>query len=403
MNKRTITDLEDGAWSGKRVLMRVDYNVPLEGGEVADDARIRATLPTLLHLVERDARVVLVSHLGRPKGKWKEELSVRPAAERLAELLDVPVAFVEDIVGSEARDAAAALRGGDVLVLENVRFLPGEETNDPHLAEDLAGLGDIYVNDAFGTAHRAHASTVGAAEHMKGEGKPAVAGLLMEAELRFLGDALEAPERPFVAILGGAKISGKIDVIENLLPRVERLLIGGAMANTFFRAMGLDTGASLVEEDRVDMAGDLLERAGDKLLLPVDCVVAEEAAEDAPTRSVSRDAVPRGWKILDIGPASVTAFREALEEARTVVWNGPLGMFELAPFAGGTAGIARAVADITRIGATTILGGGDTAAAVEREGLKARMTHVSTGGGASLEFLEGRVLPGVAVLDDREE
>lgn len=402
MNRRTIRDLSDAALAGKRVLVRVDYNVPLSDGEVSDDARIRATLPTLRYLTEHDACVVVLSHLGRPKGKWVDSMSLRPAAERLRELLEVPVEFVSDIVGSDARAAASALRGGDVLVLENVRFLPGEETNDPHLAEDLAGLGLVYVNDAFGAAHRAHASTVGVAEHMKGEGKPAVAGLLMEAELRFLGGALESPERPFIAILGGAKISGKIDVIENLLPRVDQLLIGGAMANTFFSAMGLNTGASLVEEERVDMARDLLERAGDKLLLPVDCVVAEEASEGATTRSVARDEVPDGWKILDIGPTSVTRFREALEGARTVVWNGPLGMFELQPFAGGTAGVARAVAEITRTGATTILGGGDTAAAVDQAGLADRITHVSTGGGASLEFLEGRVLPGVAVLDEKE-
>ena len=402
MNKRTIRDLPDGALSGKRVLVRVDYNVPLEDGAVSEDARIRATLPTLLHLLERGSRVVLMSHLGRPKGKWNDAMSLRPVAERLGELVDVPVRFVSDVVGSDARDAAAALRGGDIVVLENLRFLPGEETNDPRLAEELAGLGDVYVNDAFGTAHRAHASTVGAAEQMRADGKPAVAGLLMEAELRFLGGALEAPEHPFVAILGGAKISGKIDVIENLLPRVDRLLIGGAMANTFFRAMGLDTGGSLVEEERVEMAGDLLARAGDKLVLPVDCVIAEDAAADAATRAVAREAVPAGWKILDIGPATVTRFREALEGARTVVWNGPMGMFEVAPFAGGTEGVARAVADLTRGGATTIVGGGDTAAAVEGAGLTDRVTHVSTGGGASLEFLEGRVLPGVAVLDDRE-
>jgi phosphoglycerate kinase len=402
MNKRTIRDLPASALSGGRVLMRVDYNVPLADGEVANDARIQATLPTLRYLLERDAGLVLMSHLGRPKGEWKEELSLRPVAERLSELAEVPVRFVSDIVGSEARDAVAGLTGGEIVVLENTRFLPGEETNDPRLSEDLAALGTVYVNDAFGAAHRAHASTVGAAEHMRHEGRPAVAGLLMEAELRFLGRALESPERPFLSILGGAKISGKIDVIEHLLPRVDRLLIGGAMANTFFRAMGLDTGDSLVEEDRVEMARDLLDRAEDKLVLPVDCVVAEEATDDAPTRSVERDAVPDGWKILDIGPRSVAVFRKELEGARTVVWNGPMGMFEVGAFAGGTEGVARAVADITRGGATTIIGGGDTAAAVEEAGLSDRMTHVSTGGGASLEFLEGRTLPGVAVLDDKE-
>lgn len=402
MKKRTIRDLAAPVLDGGRVLMRVDYNVPVSGGVVGDDARIRATLPTLRWLLERNAGLVLMSHLGRPKGKWVDELSLGPVAERLKELVDVPVRLVRDVVGSEARDAVAGLSGGEIVVLENTRFLPGEETNDPKLAEQLAGLGTVYVNDAFGTAHRAHASTVGAAEHMRHEGRPAVAGLLMEAELRFLGGALEAPERPFLAILGGAKISGKIDVIQHLLPRVDRLLIGGAMANTFFRAMGLDTGDSLVEEDRVEMARDLLERAEEKLVLPVDCVIAEDASEAAPTRSVDRDAVPDGWKILDIGPRSVAVFRTQLEDARTVVWNGPMGMFELPPFAGGTGGLARAVADITRAGATTIIGGGDTAAAVAEAGLKDRMTHVSTGGGASLEFLEGRTLPGVAVLDDKE-
>ncbi|HSH44786.1 MAG TPA: phosphoglycerate kinase [Longimicrobiales bacterium] len=402
MKQKTIRDLPDSALSGRRVLMRVDYNVPLAGGTITDDARITATLPTLRYLLERDARIVLMSHMGRPKGEWKDGLSLRPAAEHLAELLDAPVTFVSDVVGSDARGTAAALRDGEVLVLENTRFLPGEETNDPHLAEELAGLGDIYVNDAFGAAHRAHASTVGAAEHMKREGKPAVAGLLMESELRFLGGALESPDRPFVAILGGAKISGKIDVIDNLLPRVDRLLIGGAMANTFFRAMGLSVGDSLVEEDRVEMAASLLERAGDKLVLPTDCVVAEEVSSKATTRSVTREEVPDGWKILDIGPRSVSRFNGELDGARTVIWNGPVGMFELEPFAGGTEGVARAVADLTDQGATTIIGGGDTAAAVDAAGLSRRMTHVSTGGGASLEFLEGRVLPGVAVLDDKE-
>ena len=402
MKKRTIRDLKETALAGARVLMRVDYNVPLSDGVVGDDARIRATLPTLRFLLERNAGVVLMSHLGRPKGKWAEEYSLAPVAEHLAGLVDVPVRFVRDIVGSEAREAVAGLSGGEIVVLENTRFLPGEETNDPKLAEQLGALGAIYVNDAFGAAHRAHASTVGAAEHMRNEGRPAVAGLLMDAELTFLGGALESPDRPFLAILGGAKISGKIDVIDHLLPRVDRLLIGGAMANTFFRAMGLETGDSLVEPDRVDMARELLDRAEDKLVLPVDCVVAEEATESAPTRSVDREEVPDGWKILDIGPRSVAIFRSELERARTVVWNGPMGMFEVAPFAGGTEGVARAVADITRAGATTIIGGGDTAAAVAEAGLDDRMTHVSTGGGASLEFLEGRTLPGVAVLDDEE-
>lgn len=400
MNKRTVRDLGERTVGGGRVLMRVDYNVPLADGRITDDARIRSTLPTLRYLLERDASVILMSHLGRPKGKWADEFSLRPAVDVLAQFIDAPVRLVPDIVGSDARDAAAALKGGEILVLENTRFLPGEETNDPELSEQLAALGDIYVNDAFGAAHRAHASTVGAPEQMKREGKPAVAGLLMEAELRFLGGALEAPERPFVAVLGGAKISGKIDVIENLLPRVDRLLIGGAMANTFFRAMGLETGSSLVEDERIDMARDLLERAGDTLVLPVDGVIAETADSKATTRAVDREEVPAGWSILDIGPRSVSRFQAELEDARTVVWNGPMGMFELEPFRGGTEAVARAIADVTRTGATTIIGGGDTAAAIRDAGLEDSVTHVSTGGGASLEFLEGRVLPGVAVLDD---
>mgnify|MGYP001499101410 FL=1 len=279
MNTKTLKDLPDSTLRGKRVLVRVDYNVPLDDGRVTDDTRIRATLPTLSYLLEREARVVLVSHLGRPKGQWKDEYSLEPAVQRLTELVNVPVHFVKDVVGPEAHRAADTLGAGQILILENIRFLPGEETNDEELSEALAGLADVYVNDAFGAAHRAHASTCGVAEVMREECRPAVAGLLMERELRFLGQTLESPERPFVAILGGAKISGKIDVIENLLPRVERLLIGGAMANTFFRALGLETGGSLVEEDRIDMARDLLERAGDKLVLPVDCVVAGQVEQ----------------------------------------------------------------------------------------------------------------------------
>ena len=403
MKKRTIEDLTAEQLDGGRVLMRVDYNEPVSDGQVGDDRRIRATLPTLRALLERGAGVVLMSHLGRPGGEPDPSLSLRPVAERLAELLDAPVGFVAEVVGEEAESAARSLGPGEVLVLENTRFEPGEKANDPELAAALAALGTVYANDAFGAAHRAHASTVGAAEAMRQRGGPAVAGLLMEAELRFLGKALEAPGRPFVSIIGGAKISGKIDVIEHLLPRVDRLLIGGAMANTFFEAMGLETGESLVEPDRVDMARELLERAGEKLMLPEDCVIAREAAEDADTGTVARDAVPTGWQILDIGPRSVSAFGDVVKEAGTVVWNGPMGMFELAPFRGGTDGVAAAVADATGRGATTIIGGGDTAAAVTEAGLEGEMTHVSTGGGASLEFLEGRTLPGVAALDDKEE
>jgi phosphoglycerate kinase len=400
MSKRNITALDPAALRGSRVLVRVDYNVPVEGGRVTDDTRIRATLPTLAFLTDNGARVVLVSHLGRPKGQWRDDMSMAPVAARLAQLVDAPVRFVPDIVGGDAKEAADALSPGSILVLENVRFLAGEETNDPKLSEALAGFADIYVNDAFGSAHRAHASTCGVAEIVKDAGRPAVAGMLMEKELRFLGGALEHPERPFVAILGGAKISGKIDVIENLLPRVDHLLIGGAMANTFFRALGLETGKSLVEAERVEMARALLERAGEKIVLPVDCVVAGEAKAGARTWLLARDEVPPEGSILDIGPKSVAMFRDFVERARTVLWNGPMGLFEIDDFAEGTLGVARAVADTTARAAVTIVGGGDTAAAVEAGGFADQMTHMSTGGGASLEFLEGRALPGVAILDE---
>lgn len=398
MDKLTLAELPDEAVRGKRVLVRVDYNVPLEDGQVADDTRIRATLPTLRYLTDRAARVVLVSHLGRPKGRWTPQLSLRPVADRLRELMRTPVEFVEDVVGPDAHRAADTLGAGEILLLENVRFVPGEETDDPEVSEALGALGDVYVNDAFGAAHRAHASTSGVAEVMKEEGRPAVAGFLMERELRFLSAALTDPEHPFVAVLGGAKISGKIDVIENLLPRVDRLLIGGAMANTFFLALGLEVGRSLVEADRVAMARELLEQAGEKLILPVDCVVAEEAEPDVSTGVVDRDDVPDRARIFDIGPKSVATFRKAVDDACTIVWNGPMGLFEIDAFRGGTDGLAHAVADATDRGATTIIGGGDTVAAIEAAGVPDRMTHVSTGGGASLEFLEGRTLPGVVVL-----
>jgi phosphoglycerate kinase len=401
MNKRTIRDLPEDL-AGTRVLMRVDYNVPISDGEVGDDRRIRATLPTLRALRERGAAVILMSHLGRPKGEWDESLSLAPVAKRLETLLGAPVQFAGAVVGEEVEAAAGSLGPGEVLLLENTRFMPGEKANDRELADALASLATVYANDAFGAAHRAHASTVGAGEAMRRKGGPAVGGLLMEAELEFLGKALESPAEPFVSIIGGAKISGKIDVMEHLLPRVDRLLIGGAMANTFFVAMGLETGDSLVEADRVEMARDLLERAGDKLMLPEDCVVAIEPTEDAEPRTVGREAVPTGWKILDIGPETVAAFGREVKAAGTVVWNGPMGMFEVAPFRAGTDGLAEAVAEATDGGTTTIIGGGDTAAAVTEAGLEDRMTHVSTGGGASLEFLEGRTLPGVAVLDDKE-
>jgi len=402
MQKRSLKDLPDSELRGKRALVRVDYNVPLDGTEVVDDTRIRATLPTLEYLLERGARVILISHLGRPKGEWHEELSLRPAAERLDELIDAPVTFVEDIAGSTAEEAIDELGEGAVLLLENLRFLPGEEANDDELASTLASRVDLYIDDAFGAVHRAHASTVGVPEAMRATDKPAVAGLLIERELHFLGNALEAPERPFIAILGGAKISGKIDVIENLLPLVDHLLIGGAMANTFFRALGLETGGSLVEEDRIPLARELLERAGPKIVLPVDCVVAGQIEPGVRNWLYDREQVPPEGKILDIGPKSVATFRDFIDRAKTIIWNGPMGIFEIPEFSHGSDGVARAVADATERGATTIIGGGDTVAAVEGAGVAEKMTHISTGGGASLEFLEGKTLPGVAALDDKE-
>jgi phosphoglycerate kinase len=402
MRKQTLDDLTSDALAGRRVLVRVDYNVPVENGQVTDDTRIRATLPTLRHLLSKGAGLVLVSHLGRPKAKWKPEFSLAPAADRLRQLIDAPVKFVADIVGADAKAAVSSLRPGEILVLENVRFLAGEEANDPELSAVLAAYGDLYVNDAFGTAHRAHATTAGVAEVMKAAGKPAVAGYLIEKELRFLGQALSSPERPFSAILGGAKISGKLDVIEKLLPQVDHLLIGGAMANTFFRALGLETGKSLVEEDRVEMARALLARAGEKLVLPVDCVVAAEASAQAAVQVVDRDRIPAESAVYDLGPRSVAVFADILKRSRTILWNGPVGLFEVDAFAAGTRHLAQVLADAAGAGAVAVVGGGDTAAAVEEAGLAGRMTHVSTGGGASLEFLEGRALPGVEVLDDAE-
>jgi phosphoglycerate kinase len=401
MNKKTIADLPADSLNGRKVLVRVDYNVPLENGTISDDTRITATLPTLKYLVDNNAAIILVSHLGRPKGKPNDAMSLKPVAERLSQLLGTKVQFAGDTIGEEAKAAVAALQPGEVLLLENVRFLEGEEKNDATLSEALAAYADIYVDDAFGTSHRAHASTAGAAEVMKRNGKPAVAGFLIEKELKFLGQALANPERPFAAILGGAKISGKIDVIEKLLPTVDFLIIGGAMANTFFRALGLQTGKSLVEEDRVDMARQLLERAGKKIILPVDCVVAGEPKSGLRTFLLERDEIPPEGGVYDIGPKSVATFRDFIERSRTVLWNGPMGLFEVDEFSEGTLGVAKAVADATKKGATTIVGGGDTASAVEQANLADQVSHVSTGGGASLEFLEGRVLPSIDILDDK--
>lgn len=397
MNKLTLASLPDSAIRGRRALVRVDFNVPLdETSNVSDDTRIRAALPTLEYLAERGGRVVVLSHLGRPKGKPDPKYSLEPVSRHLARLTKYGVRFVETTDTDEALKATLDLPAGEILLLENTRFLGGEEKNDERLARGLARLGDFYVNDAFGSAHRAHASTEGVAHDLK----PAVAGFLMEKELRYLGTALSNPERPFVAVLGGAKISGKIDVIESLLPKVDRLLIGGAMACTFFRAMGLETGKSLVEADRIAMAKDLLSRGGQKLMLPEDAVVAPSIETPRGARAVARDAIPSDQAMLDIGPKTGEQFAKEIARAKTVIWNGPMGVFETKPFDAGTRAVAEAMAEATAHGATTIVGGGDSAAAVAEFGLEDRMSHVSTGGGASLEFLEGKPLPGVAVLDD---
>ncbi len=389
-NKKTVRDVDV---AGKKVLVRVDFNVPLKEGRVADDTRIRAAIPTIEYLLQNGAAVVLMSHLGRPKGQRVPELSLRPVASHLSELLGMPVAFAEDCIGAPAASAKAALRPGEVLLLENTRFHPEEKKNDPEFARQLAAGCDLFVNDAFGSAHRAHASTVGVAHYL-----PAVAGFLMEKELRYLGQALEAPERPFVAILGGAKISDKIGVIRNLLGKADAILIGGGMANTFFAAQGFRMGDSLVETDAIETAKALLAEASDKLHLPVDLVIADAFAAEAARRVVPVGDIPDGWRALDIGPETVGAFGKVIGTARTVVWNGPMGVFELPPFAEGTFGVAKAVAESE---AVSIVGGGDSVAAIHQSGLADKITHLSTGGGASLEMLEGKVLPGVAALEDR--
>ncbi|HRQ78299.1 MAG TPA: phosphoglycerate kinase [Gemmatimonadaceae bacterium] len=398
MNTKTIKDLKPAELAGKRALVRVDFNVPLaDDGSVADDTRIRAAVPTIQALIKAGARVVLCSHLGRPKGKPEPKYSLAPVATRLSELLGKPVTFVPHVVGAEAEAATLALKDGGVCLLENTRFEAGEEKNDAALSAAFAKLGDLYVNDAFGAAHRAHASTEGVAKLLK----PAVAGLLMQKELDYLGGALEKPKRPFIAILGGSKISGKIDVIEALLPKVDGILIGGAMACTFYKAMGFETGKSLVEPDRVEMAKDLMDRAAYRLTIPHDATVAPAIAEGDKAHAVKRDEIPTDEAMLDIGPDSAASYARAIASAKTIIWNGPMGVFETAPFDAGTNAIAQAMVEATKKGATTIVGGGDSAAAVEAAGLATAMSHVSTGGGASLEFLEGKVLPGVAALDVR--
>lgn len=385
------------------MLLRADLNVPVADGSVQDDTRIEATLPTLRYLREAGARILVLSHLGRPDGTRHADFSMRPVADRLASLLGREVAFSEHVRGPGLRAARDRLPEGAVLVVENTRFDPGETANDESLALEWASISDVYVDDAFGSAHRAHASTEAVARAIKARGGEAVAGLLMDRELRFLDRSLADPEVPFVAILGGAKISGKIDVVDALLTRVDRLLIGGAMANTFFLALGLEVGESLVEEDRVEMASTLLEQAGNRLLLPVDVVVADQIDSAASTRIVPRTEVESADRIGDIGPETRTLFAAEIRRARTIVWNGPMGVFEMAPFASGTFAIAEAVAAASDSGALSILGGGDSAAAAEASGLTERFSHVSTGGGASLELLAGKRLPGVEILTDMED
>ena len=398
MNKKTIEDIDV---RGKRVLVRVDFNVPQdETGKITDDRRIRAALPTIQYLINQGAKVILVSHLGRPKGKPedREKFTLKPVAERLSELLGKPVPLAPDCVGPEVEKMVQAMKDGDVLLLENVRFHPEEEKNDPEFAKQLASLAEVYVNDAFGTAHRAHASTEGVTKYL-----PGVAGYLMQKEIEYLGGALANPKRPFIAVLGGAKVKDKIPVIENLVSKVDKLIIGGGMAYTFLKAQGKEIGQSLLDADSLDFCREMLAKAGDKILLPVDVVVAdgnpfEKGPDAVQTKVVSVDAIPADWQGVDIGPETQKLFAEAVKGAGTVVWNGPMGIFEFEKFAVGTRAMAQALADS---GAVTIVGGGDSAAAVEQLGFADKMTHISTGGGASLEFLEGKVLPGVAALQDK--
>ena len=401
MNTGKKLFVEDLDVSGKRVIVRVDFNVPLKDGKVESDKRLKESLPTIKYLRDKGAKVILMSHLGRPDGKRVADMSLRPVADVLSSLLGTPVAFAEDCVGAPAEQAVAALAPGGVLLLENLRFHAAEEENDPAFAKQLAALADVYVNDAFGTAHRAHASTEGITKFVS----KAASGYLMKKELDFLGQALGDPKRPFVAVIGGSKVSGKIDVIKNLLPRVDKLLIGGGMTYTFLKAQGLEVGKSIVENDKLELARSLMAEAGDKLQLGTDFVVTDKLDFKARTvgalKTVARNAIPADWEAVDAGPETVAAFSQVLVGAKTIVWNGPVGVFEIDATAKGTIGIAEALAKATAAGATTIIGGGDSASAVKKAGVASKVSHVSTGGGASLEFLEGKVLPGVAALTDK--
>jgi phosphoglycerate kinase len=396
MDKLTIKDLDA---HGKRVFVRVDFNVPLEDGKVTDDSRIRASLPTIRYLVSQGARVVLASHLGRPDGKVQDGLRLRPVAERLTQLLRQNVPVTGDALGIGTEDAVKRLRPGEVLMLENLRFHPEEEANDPRFAETLATYADVYVNDAFGTAHRAHASTVGVAKLL-----PAYAGLLMEREINALSGLLENPEHPFAAIVGGAKVSGKLKVLDNLVSKVDLLILGGGMANTFLLAQGKTVGKSLAEHDMIDQAKRVLAEAdkrGVRVILPVDVIVAKEVTRGTEYKTLLAEKIPASWHIVDVGKDTLAIIEAALADARTVVWNGPMGVFEIPVFGAGTRAVAKVLAERADAGATVVVGGGDSVAAIQQQGLAERMTHISTGGGASLEFLEGRELPGVAVLQDR--
>jgi phosphoglycerate kinase len=400
MSKKALASLSAAELSGKRVLVRVDFNVPLDDqGKITDDTRIRAALPTIKHLTNHGAKVILASHFGRPKGKVNESMRLTPVATRLSELLGQDVIKCNDCIGDAVATAVAGMQNGQVAMLENVRFYAEEEANDPEFSKKLASVADLYVNDAFGTAHRAHASTEGVTHYLT----PSVAGLLIEKELEYLQNAIENPQRPLAAIVGGSKVSSKITVVETLLDKVDKLIIGGGMIFTFYKARGLSVGKSLVEDEFLELAKSLEAKAKEKgvaLLLPTDVVVADKFAADANTQTVSVENIPDGWMGLDIGPDSVKVFQEALADCKSVIWNGPMGVFEMEKFAAGTEAIAHTLADLTKTGTCTIIGGGDSVAAVEKVGLADQMSHISTGGGASLELLEGKVLPGIAALND---